>query len=352
MNQRLIAAMAAVPLVLGLILAAALMPLPFVVYAPGYTVDVLAKDQNDAEIIQVDGHQTYHDGGELRMTTVLVTAPETKKTLFDLMSAWVDPDDAVYPFDDVHGDVKTDEQNRIEGEVQMVTSQDSAIAVAQRELGLEVTPLPGVSHVNVGEPADGKLLARDLFLEIGGRPVTTAEDVVAAIQGSTPGEPLEMVVLRDHERMEVTVVPERGDDGSTIGIFLGTGFRFPFDVSVNISPDIGGPSAGLMFSLAIYDTLTPGSLTDDQIVAGTGEIAPDGRVGPIGGIQQKVVAARDSDAELFLVPEANCEEALKADNGDMQLVLAETMHSARLAIEEWADDRDADLPSCEDVVDS
>jgi len=283
---------------------------------------------------------------------VLVTAPETKKTLFDLMSAWVDPDDAVYPFDDVHGDVKTDEQNRIEGEVQMVTSQDSAIAVAQRELGLEVTPLPGVSHVNVGEPADGKLLARDLFLEIGGRPVTTAEDVVAAVQGSTPGEPLEMVVLRNHERMEVTVVPERGDDGSTIGIFLGTGFRFPFDVSVNISPDIGGPSAGLMFSLAIYDTLTPGSLTDDQIVAGTGEIAPDGRVGPIGGIQQKVVAARDSDAELFLVPEANCEEALKADNGDMQLVLAETMHSARLAIEEWADDRDADLPSCEDVVDS
>jgi PDZ domain-containing protein len=350
MNQRLIAAVAAVPLVLGLILAAALMPLPFVVYAPGYTVDVLAKDKNDAEIIQVAGHQTYRDGGELRMTTVLVTAPETKKTLFDLMSAWVDPDDAVYPFDAVHGDVETDEQNRIQGEVQMVTSQDSAIAVAQRELGLEVAPLPGVSHVNTGEPADGALLVRDLFLEIGGRPVDTAEEVVAAIQKSTPGEPLEIVVLRDHERKEVTVVPERGDDGSTIGVFLGTGFQFPFDVSVNISPDIGGPSAGLMFSLAIYDTLTPGSLTDDEIVAGTGEIALDGRVGPIGGIQQKVVAARDADAELFLVPEANCEEALKADNGDMQLVLAETMHTAREAIEEWADDRDADLPSCEDVV--
>ena len=352
MNQRLIAAVAAVPLVLGLILAAALMPLPFVVYAPGYTVDVLAKDKNDAEIIQVNGHKTYRDGGELRMTTVLVTAPETKKTLFDLMSAWVDPDDAVYPYDDVHGDVKTDEQNQIEGEVQMVTSQDSAIAVAQRELGFDVTPLPGVAHVNAGAPADGKLLVRDLFLEIGGKPVKTADDVVAAIQESTPGEPLDIVVLRDHERTEVTVVPERGPDGSQIGIVLGVGFRLPFDVSVNISPDIGGPSAGLMFSLAIYDTLTPGSLTDDEIVAGTGELAPDGRVGPIGGIQQKVVAARDSGAELFMVPEANCEEALEADNGDMQLVLAETMHSARLAIEDWADDRDADLPSCEDVVDS
>ncbi|HWM72767.1 MAG TPA: S16 family serine protease [Nocardioides sp.] len=349
MNQRLIAAVAAVPLVLGLILAAALMPLPFVVYAPGYTVDVLAKDQNEAEIIQVVGHKTYRDGGELRMTTVLVTAPETKKTLFELMSAWADPDDAVYPYDDVHGDIKTDEQNRIEGEVQMFTSQESAIAVAQRELGLEVTPLPGVAHVDADAPADGKLLVRDLFLKIGDRTVKTAEDVVTAIQESTPGEPLDFVVLRDHERKEVTVTPERGDNGSAIGIVLGTGFRFPFDVSVNISPDIGGPSAGLMFSLAIYDTLTPGSLTDDEIVAGTGEIAPDGRVGPIGGIQQKVVAARDSGAELFLVPEANCEEALQADNGDMQLVLAQTMHTARLAIEEWADDRDAALPSCEDV---
>ncbi len=349
MNQRLIAAVAAVPLVLGLIVAAALMPLPFVVYAPGYTIDVLAKDQNEAEIIQVRGHKTYRDNGELRMTTVLVTAPETDKTLLELMGAWLDPDDAVYPYDAVHGDVKTDKENQIEGQVQMITSQDSAIAVAQQELGLKVTPLPGVSYVNAGSPAEGKLLARDLFLEIGGQRVRTAEEVVAAIKGSKAGEPLELVVLRDHKRTDVTLTPEQGEDGSAIGIYLGTGFRFPFDVTVNISPDIGGPSAGLMFSLAIYDTLTPGSLTDGQIIAGTGEIAPTGEVGPIGGIQQKVVAARESGAELFLVPEANCEDALGADNGDMRLVRAETMHDARLAIEAWTADHDAELPRCEDA---
>lgn len=349
MSQRLIAAVTAVPLVLGLILAAALMPLPFVVYSPGDTFDVLAKDQNEAEIIQVLGHKTYRDGGQLRMTTVLVTAPETDRTLFDLMGAWIDPDDAVYPYEDVHGKDKTDEQNKIEGEVQMVTSQDSAIAVAQTELGLEVTPLPGVAHVNSGQPADGKLRVRDLFLKVGGQAVKTTEDVVSAVRNSTPGEPLDFEVFRDHERTEVTVVPEKGKDGPQVGIVLGTGFRFPFDVSVNIPPEIGGPSAGLMFSLAIYDTLTPGSLTDDEIVAGTGEISPDGTVGAIGGIQQKVISAREADAELFLVPPGNCADALEADNGDMQLVRADTMHSARLAIEEWAADRDADLPSCEDV---
>ncbi len=350
MNQRQIAAVAAVPLVLGLVLAAALMPLPFVVYAPGYTIDVLAKGQNEAEIIQVDGHRTYRDGGELRMTTVLVTAPQTEKTLFELMGAWLDPDDAVYPYDAVHGDVKTDEENKIEGQVQMVTSQDAAIAVAQQELGLKVTPLPGVSYVNADTPADGKLLVRDLFLEIGGQRVRTTEDVVDAIRQSPPGEPLPIVVLRDHERTEVTVTPEQGDDGTSVGIFLGTGFRFPFAVSIGIDPAIGGPSAGLMFALAIYDTLTPGSLTDGQIIAGTGEIAPTGVVGPIGGIQQKVVAARDSNAELFLVPKANCADALEADNGDMRLVRADTMHGARLAIEKWTADPDADLPSCEDAA--
>lgn len=352
MNQRLIAASAAVPLVLGLIVAAVLMPLPFVVYAPGYTIDVLAKDQNDAEIIQVQGHKTYRDDGELRMTTVLVTAPETNKSLFELMSAWVDPDEAVYPEEAVHPKDQTNQQSQVEGEVQMITSQDAAIAVAQHELGYDVPALPGVAHVDEGGPADGQLLTRDLFLEIGAKKVATTDDVIKAIKASPAGKPLDMVVLRDHKRTDVTVTPKQGDDGPIVGIFLGTTYKFPFDVKVNIDPTIGGPSAGLMFSLAIYDTLTPGSLTDGQIIAGTGEIAPDGAVGPIGGIQQKVVAARNDGAELFLVPAANCKDALQVDSGDMKLVLAETMHSARLALEEWDADRSADLPSCADVKDS
>ena len=106
-------------------------------------------------------------------------------------------------------------------------------------------------------------------------------------------------------------------------------------------------SAGLVFALALHDTLTPGSLTGGNIIAGTGTIAPDGAVGPIGGIQQKIAGARQADAELFLVPADNCEEALDAEPGDMRLTRVETFDDALASIRAFADDPDADLPACE-----
>jgi PDZ domain-containing protein len=103
-----------------------------------------------------------------------------------------------------------------------------------------------------------------------------------------------------------------------------------------------------MFSLGIYDTLTKGSLTDGRTIAGTGTIDAAGVVGPIGGIQQKIVGARDAGAELFLVPPDNCDEAVEAPNGDMRLVEAPTTHSALDSIKKWVADPDAKLPTCGD----
>jgi PDZ domain-containing protein len=133
-----------------------------------------------------------------------------------------------------------------------------------------------------------------------------------------------------------------------IGIFLGQGFILPFPVTVTIDPRIGGPSAGLMFSLAIYDTLTPGSLTGGAVVAGTGTISPNGSVGPIGGIQQKIVAAADAGATLFFVPPGNCKEALSADvnKNEIELVKAPTMDSALHSLQAYAKNRHASLPHC------
>ncbi len=153
-------------------------------------------------------------------------------------------------------------------------------------------------------------------------------------------------MLRKGAERTVAVTPEAQGGEPRIGIEMLPSYRFPFDVEVGIDESIGGPSAGLMFSLGIYDTLTPGSLTDGAIVAGTGTLDPDGNVGPIGGIQQKIAAARDTGAELFMVPPENCSEALGAENGDTQLVRADTMHDAVAAIEAWVDDPDADLPQC------
>ncbi|MFC4784028.1 YlbL family protein [Nocardioides sp. MAHUQ-72] len=348
MTQRTLAGILAAPLLIGLWVAAATEPLPFVTYEPGLTVDVLAETQGQ-EIIQVQGHKVYRDDGELRMTTVYVSQPRPAKvTLAELMRDWVSPDDAVYPYKAVYAPDTTTEQNKREGAVEMVSSQDSAVAVALDELGYDVKPATEVLSVIDGSPADGKLQVRDIFVSVDGQKISSPDDVVKAVQGVQPGEVVDVVVRRDGKTTHVGVTPEEKDGKPTIGIQLGTGYEFPFKVSVNIDPAIGGPSAGLMFSLGIYDTLTPGSLTDGETIAGTGTVDGAGKVGPIGGIQQKIVAARDAGAKLFFVPPDNCKDALGAPNGDMRLVKATTMHDAVTALEAWDDDHDADLPSCEE----
>lgn len=358
MSQRLMAALIAGPLVLVLLVLSAFLPLDYVTYRPGFTVNVLG-ETDGSEIIQVDGAPSYRDDGALLMTTVRVSPPKEadgecgrgcRKNLYDLMAAWVDPDDAVYPYDAVYDEKETQETNERRGAVAMVTSQDAAVAVALRELGLKVTSAVEVSYVEEGMPAEGKLLVGDVLLEVDGEKVTSADQIYEAGQKTKPGESVDFRIRRDRTELDVSIEPRTVDGERLIGITPGNGFEFPFDVRVTIDPDIGGPSAGLMFSLGIYDTLTPGSLTDGRVIAGTGEIASDGTVGAIGGIQQKIAGAREDGAQLFLVPSENCKEALGADRGDMRLVRATTMHESLEAVEDWVADTDADLPACEDAA--
>jgi PDZ domain-containing protein len=358
MTQRMIAACVSVPLLLALIAVAFFVPVPFASYHPGPTFDVLG-ETDGKEIIQVNGAKTYRDDGELRMTTVSVSQEGVEKNLFEVMTDWVDPDSAVYPYDIVHPPGTTAEQEEVEGQVQMVSSQGNAIAAALRQLDYEVTPALEVLSIAPTAPADGALAVRDKFVSVDGVQLSADEKgqqaLLDAIQGAKDGQKLSFVVLRDGEEVTVPVGTQvvTGDDGAQrrqIGIQLGLGFIFPFTVSVNIDENIGGPSAGLMFALAIYDTLTPGSLTGGQDVAGTGELDSQGVVGAIGGIQQKVAGAREAGADLFLVPAANCGDALGADNGDMRLVRATTFVETLEAVEAWVEDPDADLPSCEDAA--
>ena len=348
MTQRTTAGLAAVLLLGALVAWTVFRPMPYVTYEPGQTLDVLG-ETDGKEIIQVAGHQVYRDSGELRMTTVLVSTPGARLDLFTLMTDWLNPDDAVYPYESVYAPDTTQAENREEGQVDMVTSQDAAIAAALRELGYDVTPAVEVTAVTEGTPAEGKLKVRDILLEVGGIAITSAEDVSKAVTEAPQGEPIPFKVKRggkDGKVVETSITPTSIDGHQRVGIRIGTGFEFPFEVSVNISDRIGGPSAGLLFSLAIYDTLTPGSLTGDRIVAGTGTIDETGKVGPIGGIQQKIVGAREDGAELFLVPPDNCDESIGAHNGDMRLVKAVTMHAAAQAIEKWVKNPDAKLPTC------
>jgi len=345
MTQRTLAGLVAVPLVIALLVVAWLSPLPYVVYRPGVTVDVLGK--NDGKpIVDVEGHQVFRDDGQLRMTTVSVTRPDTKVRLPELLAAWVSKKDAVYPWDAVYQAGTTDQRSRQEGAAQMASSQDVATAVALHELGEKVPEVVTIADVGTGEPADGKLKPRDVIVSIDGVAVTSTDQGIDLIRKTPAGRTLDLVVRRDGKEMHVSVTPTDHDGTPRIGATVGPGYDFPFDVSIGIDPTIGGPSAGLMFSLAIYDVLTPGSLTGGQEIAGTGEIEPDGSVGPIGGIQQKIAASDRDGARLFLVPKDNCDEAVGAARGDVRLVKVTTMHDAVMSVEAWVKDHGAKLPTC------
>jgi PDZ domain-containing protein len=357
MSQRLVAAVIAVPAVVALLVYASVSKLPYATYEPGGTFDVLGTDPDrDADVVQVDGHPTYRDDGELLMTTVQVSsvAPpgeDPGENLWSLLGTWVGSDNAVYPYEVVHPEEQTPEQNREQGQLQMASSQDAAIEVALAELDIEVPQTIAVTELQEGLPAEQVMEVDDIIRTVDGEEVDSAERLVELITESPAGRPLTIGITRDGRDREVRVTPVERDGRALIGITPEVAeYRFPFEVEINVDPAIGGPSAGLIFSLAVYDTLTEGSLTGGQSVAGTGEIFPDGTVGPIGGIQQKIAGARDSGADLFLVPIQNCGDALGADAGDMRLVMAQTMHDARLSLEEYAADPDAELPSCEDAA--
>ena len=349
MSQRTLAGVIAAPLVLALLAVASLWPLPYTVYRPGPTLNVLSGGGGDATI-SVDGHRAYYDDGELRMTTVRVTGRDHNTSLAETMWSWLSPDQAVYPREAVYPEKdKTAEQDRKEGQFEMATSQETAIAVALVELGYDVERA-GIVSVSENMPADGVLRAGDIVVSVNGVKTPTADDVVSQVTAARPGEKMTLVVERDGTNRTVTLVPQVDpeDRQARIGVGLGIDYDFPFDVSINVDANIGGPSAGLIFSLAVYDTLTKGSLTGGESVAGTGEIYPDGSVGAIGGIQQKIAGASDDGADLFLVPTENWADAQGGNRGDMRIAEVTTMGCAVDIIEKWTADHDAELV-CEEA---
>jgi PDZ domain-containing protein len=352
MSRRTLAALIAVACLGALWTAAVVMPVPYVTYRPGLSVDVLA-EQNGQEIVQVSGHKVYRDNGELRMTTIYLTRPDAKVNIFDALQAWISRDDAIYPRSAIYAEGETSEDADNESAREMVSSQDNATAAALRALGYQVQETVDVESVTPGAPADGKLKIGDVITEVDGRPLHSRRDLVKQIQATPPGGQVTLLLHRGSRQLSVQLTPTEVTDSlgtrPMIGIAPGVSdYDFPFSVSIKIPEQIGGPSAGLMFSLAIYDTLTPGSLTGGMIVAGTGTIDSDGTVGEIGGIQQKIVTAQHAHAGMFLVPPVNCKEALGAPDSGMRLVKATTMESAMKSIKAWVQDPNAPLPSCED----
>lgn len=350
LHRRTWAGLLAVVLVLGMSVLAARAPVPYVTFSPGPTVDVLG-EFDDQEIIEISGRDTYPTDGGLRLTTVVPSGPENKVSIPQLVAAWIDPSQAVYPYQAIYPPTATRQSVRQQSSAQMVSSQESAVAAALGVLDVSYDTVVKIADVTADGPADGKLEAGDVVLAVDGAKVTTLEQITDRIRPLPVGTDVTVTVRRDGSRLEKTLTTVAAPDderASAVRVSIAPGYEFPFEVDLNLNDNIGGPSAGLMFALGIYDVLTPGALTDGKVVAGTGEIDAEGRVGEIGGIQQKLVGAQDAGAELFLVPAGNCADALEGnyDPDKMRLVKATTLTDAIDDVKTWVEDPDAELARC------
>ena len=348
MARRSIAALVAVGLLVALLIAAARFPVPYVRLWPGQTVNVLG-DHAGQPIIQVQGRRTYPTNGDLRMTTVSEDNPDTRIDLVQALSAWFQPDVELMPHDAVYPTTSSSQQNTSEGRAEMVNAQDTAVAAVVKQLGFPLSPFVQVTGVDPSGPSHGKLKPRDHIEALDGKQIKTAADVFAALGAVKPHDKVAVTVRRGDTTHVVNVTTRPAADNpkqAQLGVFVGSGFRFPFQVHVGIDQRIIGPSAGLMIALSVYDRLTPGSLTGGHNVAGTGTIAVDGKVGPIGGIRQKIVGARNSGATLFFVPPANCAEATPSPTSGIRLVRADTLQSAVRSLQTYAKNPQAELPRC------
>ena len=349
MSRRTVAGLLAVALLLGLVVVAARMPAPYVTVSPGPTVNVLGSEHGKP-IVDISGHRTYATHGQIRLTTVSITNPDAEVSLVQALSGWLRKDVAVIPREAMYPDANSPAEERTQSSAQMVNSQDTAAAVALSALGYSLPSFVEVTGVTPKGPSAGRLRTRDRIVTLNGARVRQPQQLLDAMSKVEPGATVTVGVRRDGEPRTVEITTRRATDDpdqAVLGIIIGPAWQFPFDVHVGLSDSIGGPSAGLMFALSIYDRLTPGSLTGGKVVSGTGTIAPSGQVGPIGGIQQKIVAAGNSGARLFFVPKDNCAEAMQAPTPDsMRLVLAKNFASALSSLKTYVKDPSADLPRC------
>ena len=299
-------------------------PLPYFSEGPGPTEDV-------ATMIKISDHERYSSDGRFLLTTVNQSSHRLSPA--ELFLVWLDPNANAVPDEViVPPGTSLEEEAELAAE-QMRQSQVSATVVAlEAAAGYPDEHGTGALVAGVVQdcPAFGPLEAGDIVTAIEGAELADAQAASDAIDAVPEAEPVRFTVETAKGSRQVAVkrakcIPK---EGPILGVSMVN--TFPFPVAIN-DKGIGGPSAGLMISLGLYDALTPGDLTDGRTIAGTGVIEFDGDVAPIGGVTKKVIAARAADADLFLVPEENLAEA-KTEAKGLRLVPVSSFDEAVRAL--------------------
>jgi Lon-like protease len=261
---------------------------------------------------------------------------------------------------------RTPDQRREINLQSMRTAEQEAQYVALTALGYDAEITPGevvvqeIICLTASEDgttcleyfrSDAQVDPADTILEADGQPLASVEDLVAALADKEPGDTVDLLIDRPGVgELDVTVELSESPDEPGRAI---VGFRpfdtrvvnLPFDVHIETG-EIGGPSAGLAFTLALIDQLSPGQLTGGRNVAVTGTINLDGTIGAIGGLAQKVSAVHQNGVDVFLVPASQSELSdpvqmqtlIDAGRGQVEIVPVATLDEALAALEQLGGD--------------
>jgi len=331
-RRRWILLLVSLGVLVSAVIGAAIVPVPYVALSPGSVRPV-------TEQVLVEGAPSYAPEESIAYTTVSVGSA----TLLEALAGWLDDDVDVLPEDRVRGDRSEDENRRYNAQL-MDTSKLTAIAVALDYLGEDVdirTTGTVVRQIADGSPARAVLELDDVIVAVDGAAVDAPDEIGVLLQVGGPGAEHALSLERpagSAERIEVnitTVAAEDDPSRAIIGISPEdriVGFDFPIAVTID-SGTVGGPSAGLAFTLAVLDVLTPGELTGGHKVAVTGTMALDGTVGPVGGGAQKALTVRNGGYEVFLVPSAELDEVREAVGNDVEVIAVDSLAEALEALD-------------------
>ena len=317
--------------VVVLIGVAVLVPMPLLVIAPGSAVGV-------GERVEL-GRPPDPLTGSFLLTTVRIYQP----TALGVVQAWLTEYQDVLSREDVVP-AGVDREEFEEAQRQLFReSSEVAAAVGFRAAG-EAVDVSGagarVAAIMEGSPAEGQLQEGDVITAVDGQPVALASDLVTALATRAAGDEVTLTVRRDEREEQARIRLENVErlGRPALGVAVATvdlEITLPVPVVVD-QGEIGGPSAGLMIALTVYDLTDPADVAAGRTIAGTGTIDLDGTVGAVGGVGAKVITARRSGATLFLVPENEAAEARQAAGGELEIVPVGTIDDAIAALQEAA----------------
>ncbi len=322
-NRRILTLLAALlpVVVFGVLLTA--VTVPFVSLGPGPTFDTLGM-VDGKQVVDIQGTPTRTTSGHLNMTTV---SQRDGLTLGEALALWLSGREQLMPRDLVYPPGKSREEVDEDNDAEFRTSEQSAEYAA---LGyLRYPSAVTLAEVHDPGPSAGALQRGDAVDAVDGEPVYTVEQFTKRLSATKPGETVAIDYRRKNAApgtARITLGENKDRPNGFLGVSVLDAPWAPFTVEFNLA-NIGGPSAGLMFSLAVVDKLSTGTLAGQNFIAGTGVIKPNGQVDSIGGITHKMIAAREAGATVFLVPAENCYEARSDPNG-LQLIKVDSLAQA------------------------